>query len=106
MEKLLGANWRTTVSGIGAGISSLLAVLSTISLTPEGQAVVGFLSPSQKTTVAVGSAVAALAFKFWNSLVQKDRNVTGGTTQQTSDGARARDTSTSVLQTIKADPKT
>jgi hypothetical protein len=89
VSKLLGANWRTTVSGIGTAISSFLAVLATISLTPEAQSVIAFLNDSQKKQVAIGSAIAALAFRFWNSLVQKDKNVTGGTTQQTATGAVA-----------------
>lgn len=106
MEKLLGANWKTAVSGIGAGITSLLSVLATISLTPEAQAVIGFLSESQKVKVAIGSAIAALAFKFWNSLMQKDKNVTGGTTQQTADGSVAtrgsQDSSSAVMDTKQA----
>jgi hypothetical protein len=106
MEKLLGANWRTTVSGIGAGISSLLAVLATLSLTPEAQSVIAFLNDGQKKTVAIGSAIAALVFRFWNSLVQKDKSVTGGTTQQTADGSIAsthgQEESSSVQETKQA----
>ena len=109
MEKLLGANWRTTISGVGAGISSLLAVLATLSLTPEAQSVIAFLNDGQKKTVAIGSAIAALVFRFWNSLVQKDKGVTGGTTQQTSTGAvaspAAQTVSASVNDTKQAVPK-
>ena len=76
-------NWKTAVSGIGAAITALLASLATISLTPEAQGVIAFLNPDQKKYVAIGGACAALAFKFWNSLVQKDKNVTGGSVAQT-----------------------
>lgn len=107
MTKLLGANWRTTVSGIGTAITTFLFALSTISLTPEAQTVIGFLSPEQKKTVAIGSALAALAFRFWNSVVQKDRNVTGGTTQQTASGAVAAGVipSSAVADTRQARPQ-
>ncbi len=80
------ANWHTTWSGIGAGTTSLLAALSTISVTQEGQALIAFLSPETKIKVAIGSACAACAFRFWNSVMQKDRNVTGGSVQQDAAG--------------------
>jgi hypothetical protein len=93
---IFGANWKTSVSGICAGITSLLAALATISLTPEAQAVITFLSPPQKVKVAIGSAIAALAFKFWNSLMQKDKNVTGGSVPQTIEATQRAEKITTV----------
>ena len=102
MNNIVGANWKTAVSGIGAGISSLLAVLATISLTPEAQAVIGFLSESQKVKVAIGGAIAALAFRFWNSFAQKSKEVTGGSVQQTMEGAKAKQGTQSLVdETVK-----
>ncbi len=86
----LPANWQTSLSGVAAGITGFLSIISTLSLTTEGQAVIAFLSPEAKAKVAIGSAAAALAFRFWSSFAQKDRNVTGGTIQQDATGAVAK----------------
>ncbi len=89
LNRLFGANIQTSLSGIAAGITGFLSIVSTLSLTAEGQAVISFLSPEAKAKVAIGSAAAALAFRFWSSFAQKDRNVTGGTIQQDAVGSVA-----------------
>lgn len=85
--KFLGANWRTTASAIGAGIFSLLTVLAALPL--ELGEIATIIPPEWKAKVVVASAAATLILRIINGAVQKDRNVTGGTTQQTVSGAVA-----------------
>lgn len=80
---IIGANWKTTVSGIGAAIFALVSVLATLpyELGDAGN----IFPPAYKAKIAVVGAIAALMLRVWNSFVQKDRNVTGGTIQQDAD---------------------
>ena len=65
------ANWRTTTSGIGAAIMSLLALLAALPYSMGD--VANMFPPSVKTYVAVISGVAAAILKTVNSAYQKDK---------------------------------
>ena len=97
----LPANWKTTISGIGAAIFSLLSILAAL---PYENGVLANIFPVEwKPRILQISIVAALILKIWNSMVQKDKNVTGGTTQQTTRGAVAEaGTQTLVDATVRA----
>lgn len=99
--KLIGANWKTTVSATGAGLFSLLTILA--ALPYELGEIATIIPPAWKAKVAMISAAATLILRIINGLVQKDRNVTGGTTQQTASGGVAEaGTQTLVDQTVIA----
>jgi len=97
MTKLFGANWLTTLWGwitIAAGA---------IALYPQS---VEFLPDSIEGYVkGIAGLVALIAGGAFAAQV-KSRNVTGGTVQQTADGAVASPaSSTSVQETKDAPPK-
>lgn len=97
----LPANWKTSVSGIGAAIFSLLSILAALPYETGG--IANLFPVEWKPTILQISIVAALLLKIWNSMSQKDKNVTGGTTQQTAGGAVAdAGTQTLVDETVKA----
>lgn len=107
MTKLLGANWKTTVSMIGGVIGAALTFLSTVSYD---QGPISLVIPVKyKPTVAFIAGTATLILWVWNGLQQKDKSVTGGVIQQTADGSvasnRAQTESSSVIETKQAMPK-
>jgi hypothetical protein len=87
MSKILGANWQTTVSGIGTAIFSILTGLAALPYTMGDLATI--IPPEYKAKVFFWSAIATAVLKVWNSIQQKSKNVTGGSVQQTVNGAVA-----------------
>lgn len=108
MNKIIGANWKTTVSGIGSTLASLLLGLTLIPYTMPTE-LSNILSPQWKLRVLMVALIAKTALGTWNALQQKDKNVTGGTTQQTTDGSVASTSSqgksSAVLETMQSVPK-
>jgi hypothetical protein len=107
MVWLLGANWKTTVSGIGAAIADGLTMLAGLSYTLGDAATI--IPPYWKPKVFAVSFVAAFIMRVWNSRAQKSKTVTGGVVQQTATGAVADPAvlggaSQSVVDTIRAEP--
>jgi hypothetical protein len=102
VEKLFGANWKTTVSGIGAALFSVLTILA--ALPYEMGDLAAIFSPAWKGKIATIAGIAALLLKIWNSLVQKDRDVTGGSKQQTLDGSVAEPGTQTLVDLTKASP--
>lgn len=99
--KLIGANWRTSISAIGAAIFSLLTIIA--ALPYELGSVATIIPPEWKAKLAIVAAIAATILKVINGLVQKDKQVTGGTTMQTVNGTVADPgTRTLVDETVKA----
>ena len=99
----LPANWKTTVSGIGAALFSALTLLA--ALPYQFGDISAVFPPEWKGKIVTASAIAAFALKVWNSVAQKDRNVTGGNVQQTLSGNVAPDgAQTLVDATLKATP--
>lgn len=99
--KLLGANWKTTVSMIGATLMSALTFLATVSYDQGPIALV--IPPKYKPTVTLIAGTAAMVLFFWNGIQQKSKDVTGGMVQQTASGAVAdAGTQTLVDATVKA----
>jgi hypothetical protein len=94
------ANWRTSVSGIGAALFSLLTIVA--ALPYEAGGVADVFPVSLKPKIMMASAAAALLLKIANSLAQKDKNVTGGNVQQTLQGNFAKvGTQTLVDATVR-----
>lgn len=97
----MSANWRTTVSGVGAALFSLLTILA--ALPYEAGSLANLFPVEWKPTILMVSAAAAAILKIWNSVVQKDKAVTGGTIQQTVSGAVADPGTQSLVdQTVRA----
>ena len=82
----MGANWQTTLSGVGAALGFGLTTLAGLSYSFGDIAMFFF---EVKKWVAITSAIATVILKIWN-LAQKSRNVVGGNTQQTLDGDLAK----------------
>lgn len=98
------ANWRTTLSGIGAAIFSLLTIIA--ALPYEAGGIANVFPVEWKSKILMASAAAAMLLKVINSLVQKDKNVTGGLIQQTASGNVAEPGTMSLVdETIKASLK-
>jgi hypothetical protein len=99
----MGANWRTTVSGIGSAIAAALTVLG---LIPYELGSLGdIFSPKVKAFLVSVGLFATTVLRIWNAFSQKDRNVTGGQTQQTVDGDLAKPgTQNLVDATLEAKP--
>jgi len=63
-------NWKTTVSGIGAALMSLLGAIAALPYSLGEVATI--LPPVWKSRVAIGGFIAAFALKTINSIAQKD----------------------------------
>src|SRR5438132_981499 len=102
----MGANWKTTLSGVATSISFFLTMLASLSYgipTPLTEA----MSPKVKGWIASIGIFSTTALHIWNSICQKSKNVTGGDTQQTISGDLARpDTQNLVEATKQAQPAT
>lgn len=97
------ANWKTSLSGIGAAIFSLLTILAALPYETGGIAEI--FPPDYKPKILVLSAIAAFALKVWNSMQQKDKDVTGGTVQQDTTGGIVPEHKASLVdQTISDSP--
>lgn len=84
----MGANWETTLSGIGASLMFGLTIIA--GLPYELGPLADIFPPTVKGIITPCAAVATVILKIWNSWAQKSRNVTGGDTQQTIDGSLAK----------------
>jgi hypothetical protein len=95
------ANWRTLISGIGSGV---FAVLSMLAVAPQELGEVANIIPYQyKAKFFFACTFAAFILRCWNSYAQKDKQVTGGSVQQTIGGAKAdAGTQTLVDATVAA----
>ena len=81
LVKLFGPNWKTLVSGAGTAIFGALTTLASLPYTLGDIATI--IPPEWKPIVFKYSLIATVILKFWNSLAQKSKNVTGGTVPQT-----------------------
>lgn len=90
-----GANWQTTLSGVGSAFFSLLTILAVAPYQLGDLATI--IPPEYKAKVFGASFAAAFILRCWNSVQQKDRNVTGGTVQQTASGAKADEGTQSLV---------
>jgi hypothetical protein len=101
LARIFGANWKTTVSGIGAALFGLLTILA--ALPYEMGDLANLFPPAWKAKIAATAAVAAALLKVWNSVAQKSKEVTGGMVQQTVSGAVADPGTQSLVdETVKA----
>lgn len=97
----LPANWKTSVTMIGGTLTGLLTFLSTVSYD---QGPIAMIIPMEyKPWVFKIAGLSSLILFILNGIQQKDKNVTGGTTQQTTSGAVADPgTQSMVDQTVIA----
>ena len=73
-------NWKTTLSGIGAAIMSLLGAIAALPYSLGDVSTI--IPPVCKTRVAVGGFLAAFILKAINSIVQKDAAPTPDSTKK------------------------
>lgn len=78
LERFFGANWRSSVTGLGTAIFGLLAFVSALPYT-MGE-VADILPPEWKPRIAIASAIAAAILKALQGGVSKDAVVTGNGT--------------------------
>lgn len=100
MDKLFGANWRTTLTNLLALVftsaTAIAAAPSELDVLPP------FLYPYRAKIIAI-CGVIAFASRLLNGQFQKDKTVTGGAVQQTITGNVAEPgTQTLVDETVKA----
>lgn len=98
MSNLFGPNWKTTVSGIAAAIFAGLTALAGL---PYELGNVG-IPPEWKSPIFKYGLAATIVLKFWNSIAQKDRNVTGGSVQQTLGGNYTDEGKQNLVDATKA----
>jgi hypothetical protein len=75
LETILGPNWRTTLTGLGAALSGLLAAVAAAPY--ELGNVAEIIPPAWKAKFFAASAIAAFILRAWNASLQKDKQVTG-----------------------------
>lgn len=98
----MGANWQTTLSGVGAALFLVLTIVA--ALPYELGAIADIFSPDLKIAVVKFGAGATAALKIWNAFAQKSRNVTGGSTQQTLQGDLAKPGEQTLVDLTKDAP--
>lgn len=103
IAKLIGANWKTTVSGIGTAIFGLLTALAALPYQLGDIATV--IPPEWKSKVVTAGIIGTVGLKIWNSVAQKSKEVTGGNVQQTLDGSPAQPGTQTLVDITKESPK-
>lgn len=98
----MGANWQTTLSGVGAALFMALTILSSASYQLGDIATI--IPPRVKGWLTGASLAATVILKIWNAIAQKSKNVTGGATQQTMDGSLARPGEQTLVDLTKQAP--
>jgi hypothetical protein len=96
----MGANWQTTLSGIGGAIFECLTLLSGASYALGDVALV--IPAPVKAKIFGASLTAQIILKIWNAFVQKSKNVTGGNTQQTMTGDLTKPGDQTLVDVTKA----
>jgi hypothetical protein len=92
--KIFGANWQTSVSGL------IVIAAGVIYATPD---LIAFLPDSFEPTIKGVAGLIAAVSAAWFAIKAKDKNVTGGSVQQTLSGDVAKPgTQTLVDDTAKA----
>lgn len=99
MSRIFGANWRTSISGIGAALFGLLTMIA--ALPYDMGALADIFPPAWKAKIAIAAALATLGLKWWNAIAQKDKTVTGGSVQQDLSGVPVPENQASLVQTTK-----
>lgn len=77
---MFGANWQTTISGIGAALFAALTFLA--GLPYETGGIAEIFPIEWKPTIFKVALAATVILKIWNAYQQKSKAVTGGSVQQ------------------------
>jgi len=100
LAKLLGANYRTTLSNL---VALLFATATGIAAAPGELDILPLALYPYRVRIIAICGVIAFVSRMLNGQFQKDKTVTGGSTQQTVGGEVAdAGTQTLVDQTVKA----
>jgi hypothetical protein len=91
----MGANWKTTLSGLATALSLTLTMLASLSYGIDSP-LTNVLPPKVKGFVATVGIFSTAALHVWNAIQQKSKNVTGGSVQQTLTGDQVPGTQTLV----------
>lgn len=88
LAKLLGANWKTSLTGIGTALFSCLTALSALPYTIGDLG--NIIPPEYKAKLFAASLIATVVLRIWNSVLQKDKEVRGGVVDQDAKGNIAK----------------
>src|SRR4051812_37903879 len=83
IENILGANWKTTITGMGAWLSSIMTTLAAL---PYDKTTMQLVPPEWQPFVIKSGIVCTVILGIMNSHFQKSKNVTGGRVIQTPEG--------------------
>lgn len=78
IERIFGPNWRTLLSGVAFAATSALATLAALPYTMGDVATM--IPPEWKAPLFKWSGIAAVVLKIINSMVAKDKLVSGNGT--------------------------
>ncbi len=100
MDTVFGANWRTTLTNM---VAMLFTAATAITAAPSELDILPQSLYPYRGRIIVICGVIAFVSRALNGNFQKDKTVTGGTTQQTTNGnVAAPGTQTLVDQTLVA----
>lgn len=95
----LPANWATTFTAIGTALMAALSFLASISYD---QGPISVIIPIEyKPTVTLVAGSAALVLWVINGIMQKSKNVTGGSVMQDLNGKVVPEHKATLVQTTK-----
>lgn len=80
LAKWLGANWRTSLTGIFTAIFSGLTALAALPYTIGDLG--NIIAPEYKAKMFTISLICTVILRIWNSVLQKDKEVRGGVVDQ------------------------
>ncbi len=88
LASILGANWRTSLTGMGTALFSLLTALAAVPYTIGDLG--NIIPPEYKAKLFAVALTSAFILRVWNASLQKDKEVRGGVVDQDRHGDIAR----------------
>lgn len=88
LAKWLGANYKTSLTGFGTAIFSLLTALSAVPYTIGDLG--NIIPPEYKAKLFTVALASAFILRVWNASLQKDKEVRGGVVDQDRHGDIAK----------------
>lgn len=85
LERIFGANWRTTISGVGSKLFLVLGMMAALPYEKDNPTswtaqIWALIPPNYQPGVLKACFFSALILGAWNAVVQKDKQVVGNGT--------------------------
>ena len=96
----MGANWQTTLGGIGSELLNILVILSIAPYTLPTE-ITDVIPAKVKGWLLTVSVAAKFLVQGWTWYHTKSKGVTGGDTQQTLDGSLAQPGTQNLVDATK-----